>query len=96
MLMLQDNSKMENNNSLVAEVKEKANLTNSEELSLEESKKILNLIEEGEIDEKHIKALAKDSPGFSAKFIESITELVHAFPMLVENKFHSSIFHFRM
>ncbi|NER90832.1 hypothetical protein [Moorena sp. SIO3A2] len=75
---------MENNNSLVAEVKEKANLTNSEELSLEESQKILNLIEEGEIEEKHIKALAKDSPKFSTKFIESMTELVHTFPSLVE------------
>lgn len=71
---------MKNNNALLTEVKQKANIKSIENLSLEETKKIVKLIGEDKIKKEHLEALTQFSPGF----IDSITDMVNAIPRLVE------------
>ena len=71
---------MNNNNNLITEVKQEANIQNVEEISLEEAKKIVKLLEEGKISGKHLEALTESS----SNFVKSITDLVEALPRLVE------------
>jgi chromosome segregation ATPase len=71
---------MPNNNALVKGIEEKADIKYPKNISSEDAKKIFELLEKGEINEKELEAFTISNPSF----INSISQLVGALPKLLD------------
>ncbi|MGD1701462.1 hypothetical protein [Dapis sp. BLCC M229] len=71
---------MENNKILVEEIEQKAQIKDVKNLSPKETEKVVELLDEGKLEQKHIEALTTSSPNF----INSIVDLVGTLPRLAE------------
>lgn len=73
---------MTNNNQLIEQIKQRANIKDAEEVSPEKTKEILELYKKGVINEQHLEAFAS----LSHSFIDSIINLALDLPRLVEKQ----------